>query len=198
MTDVVSFLELLSIDAFNSETSLHIGLSSRYYPNIDMKKRLELKLDEEAGHHEDIALYISDKLIVKNAKIEEELMRKANHVFMWVVLVVELLNQAFKDGNVRAMENKLRELPGDLDRVFSDILSKDVPDKKETILMLQWVLFAGRLLKPEELYFAVLAKATTDGPGAWNRSLETDETIQRYITRTSKGLIEVRNCSIHS
>ena len=190
--DVVSFLELLSIDAFNSTISLHIGLSSRHYPNIDMKKRLELKIDEEEGHHKDIAVYISDKLIVKNKKIEKELIRKADHVFMWVVLVVVMLNQAFYNGDVRAMEDKLRELPSDLDEVFSNILGKDVPDKKKTILMLQWVLFTKRLLKPEELYFAVLAGAATDRLGAWDRSFETEETIQRYITSTSKGLIEVR------
>jgi hypothetical protein len=155
--DVVSFLESLSIDAFNSMIPLHIGLSSRHYPAIDMKKKIELKVDEEEGRNKDIALYVHDKLIVKNEKIEEELIRKANHVFMWVVLVVEMLNQAYNDGNVRAMESKLRELPDDLDEVFSTMIGKDGTDNKRTILMLQWVLFTERLLRPEELYFAVLA-----------------------------------------
>jgi ankyrin repeat domain-containing protein 50 len=73
-----------------------------------------------------------------------------------------------------------------------DSLDKDNPDKQETILMLQWVLFAQRLLKPEELYFAALAGTEAEELGAWNRSNDTPNMIKRYITSTSKGLIKVR------
>ena len=65
------------------------------------------------------------------------------------------------------------EVPSDLDEVFWTLLNKDNPNKQETILMLQWVLFAERLLKPEELYFAVLAGTETEELGAWNRSNDT-------------------------
>jgi hypothetical protein len=53
------------------------------------------------------------------------------------------------------------------------------------------VLFAGRLLKLEELYFVALARTEIDELGAWNRSNDTREMIKRFITGTSKGLIEV-------
>jgi hypothetical protein len=49
-------------------------------------------------------------LRIRNKWIEGELLRKAAHVFMWVILVVEMLNHAY---------------------------NKDNPDKQETILMLQ-------------------------------------------------------------
>ena len=83
-------------------------------------------------------------------------------------------------------------------RYFWTLLDKDNPDKQETILMLQWVLFAERLLKPEELYFAVLAGTETEELGAWNRSNDTPEMIKRFITSTSKGLIEVRKGDIET
>jgi hypothetical protein len=54
------------------------------------------------------------------------------------------------------------------------------------------VLFAKRLLKPEELYFAVLAGTEMEELGAWDRSKENSEVIKRFVTSTSKGLIEVR------
>jgi ankyrin repeat protein len=190
--EVVSFLEALSKNAVSSGMSCHICLSSRHYPTITMEKKLELIVDYEEGHNEDIAKYVHDKLRVREEHIEKELIRKAEHVFMWVVLVVQMLNQAFDRGKVRAMENKLDELPSDLDMVFSTLLNEDNSDRQETILMLQWVLFARRPLKPEELYFAVLSGTATEELGAWDQSRESEETIRRYITSTSKGLVEIR------
>jgi hypothetical protein len=111
---------------------------------------------------------------------------------MWVVLVIEMINQAFDDGEVRAMKKKLSEVPSGLDEVFLALLNKNNPNRSRTILMFQWVLFIERLLKPEELYFAVLAGIEIEELGAWNRSYETPEMIKRFITSTSKGLIEIR------
>ena len=188
----VSFLELLSINAISAQASLNICLSSRHYPNINMDKNLELIVEGQNGHNQDIIKYVQDKLRIRNRKIEEELLKKAAGVFMWVVLVVEMLNQAYDDGEVRAMQKKLYNVPSDLDEVFRTVLDKDNSDKKGTILILQWVLFARRLLKPEELYFAVLAGMEGEELGAWDRSTETSERIKRFITKKSKGLIEIR------
>lgn len=90
-----------------------------------------------------------------------------------------MLNYAFDDGEVRAMKKKLSEVPSSLDEVFSTLLNKDNQNKQRTILMLQWVLFVQRLLKPEELYFAVLAGTEAEELGAW-RSNETPEMIKRF------------------
>jgi hypothetical protein len=190
--DVVSFLETLSATAVSSNIVLNICLSSRYYPNISIKKALELRVEKARGHVQDITKYVQEKLRVTNKEIEQELLQKAEHIFMWVVLVVEMLNKAFDDGEIRAMQKKLREIPSDLDDVFFTLLKKDNPRKQETTLMLQWVLFAKKLLKPEELYFAVLAGAGSEGLRAWNQSIDTPDIIKRFITSTSKGLVEVR------
>src|SRR5438045_181217 len=90
------------------------------------------------------------------------------------------------------MQKKLIEVPSGLDEAFFALLNNDNPHIQETILMLQWVLFAKRLLKPEELYFAVLAGTEIEELGAWNRSKDTSEMIKRFITSTSNGLVEVR------
>ena len=188
---VVEFLEDLSVSAVNARVTLHICLSSRHYPTIDMKSRLELKLEDQKQHDQDIIKYVQNKLRVRDRKIEEELLRKADHVFLWVVLVVEMLNQAFDRGKMRALQQKLREVPSDLDGIFLTLLKKDDRDKQATLLILQWVLFARRLLNPAELYFAVLSGTEPEELGPWNHQ-PNDDVIKRYITDTSKGLIEVR------
>ena len=193
--DVVSFLEMLSSAAIGSETSLSICLSSRHYPTISMRKMLELVVETRAEHDRDIAIYVQDKLKMRDEHIESELLRKAAGVFMWIILVTEMLNQAFDEGRIRAMRRKFREVPGDLDEVFRTLLEKDGQYKHETILMLQWVLFAEWLLKPEELYFAVLAGTEPEDLGPWDQSKVTNQTIERFITTTSRGLIEIRKGS---
>lgn len=149
-------------------------------------------MEKQKEHKQDIIIYVQHKLRVRDRKIEEELLRKANGIFMWVVLVVEMLNQAYDDSEVRAIKKKLSDVPSSLDEVFSTLLNKDNQNKQRTILILQWVLFARRLLKPEELYLAVLTGAEAEELGAWNRSNDTPQMIKRFITSTSKGLIEIR------
>jgi ankyrin repeat protein len=188
----VEFLEELSISAIKANVALHICLSSRHYPTIDMKSRLELKIEDQEQHDRDIIKYVGNKLRVRDKMIEEELLRRAKHVFLWVVLVVEMLNHAFERGNTRAMQKKLQEVPSDLDGIFFTILQKDGQDKEATLLMFQWVLFAKRPLNPEELYFAVMAGIEPEELSARNHQRETDEVIRRYITSISKGLIEIR------
>ncbi|KAJ4347659.1 hypothetical protein N0V85_009749 [Neurospora sp. IMI 360204] len=154
----------------------------------------ELVVEKKAGHNTDIAKYVHDKLAMADsriARIEEEVLNKASGIFMWVVLVVAMLKKAHANGKVEAMKQKLREVPSNLDELFSNILSKENPDKHETTLMLQWVLFAVRPLNPEELYYATLAGTGVTNLGPWDQSQLTADDIQRCITYSSKGLIEV-------
>ncbi|RYP62609.1 hypothetical protein DL771_009652 [Monosporascus sp. 5C6A] len=184
---VVNFLESLSVNAINTKVSLNICLSSRHYPDVNMEKTLELVMEETEEHHGDIAKYVKSSLKGGDKDIEDGVIKKASDVFMWVVLVVAMLNRA---DNREAMQKTLCEVPGDLEDVFQTLLNENNSDKPETILMLQWVLFARRPLKPEELYFAVIAGTATGKLAAWNRSKTTSNDIRRRITSASRGLIE--------
>ncbi|KAK4118454.1 hypothetical protein N657DRAFT_556594, partial [Parathielavia appendiculata] len=190
--DVVGFLETLSIDAVHAGVTLRICLSSRHYPNISMRKRLELTVETSEEHGSDIATYIEEKLEGHDDEIKAKVREKAGGIFMWVVIVVSLLNTAYDDGRLEAMREALEEVPADLEEVFNKLLSKDDRNKAETIRMLQWVLLSRRPLKPEELFFAVLAGTAPEYTGPWDRSKITSHTMQRRITASSKGLIETR------
>ncbi|OIW26740.1 hypothetical protein CONLIGDRAFT_562213, partial [Coniochaeta ligniaria NRRL 30616] len=190
--DVVGFLEDLSIESTRAEGSLNICLSSRHYPHISMATHQELVVEKMAEHNKDISRYIRDKLTKRNAEIEHSMLEKASGIFMWVVLVVTMLNKAYDEGKVEGMHRKLREVPSDLEEMFKMLLSTENPDKHETVLMLQWVLFARRPLKPEELYYAMLAGTSPDDLGARDWSRITPNDIRRRITNSSRGLIEFR------
>ncbi|WYZ35511.1 hypothetical protein EsH8_X_000158 [Colletotrichum jinshuiense] len=179
--DVVAFLESLSISASRDGIQLKVFLSSRHYPSIRIAKAIELTVEKSAHHQIDIAQYVRERLIVSDADIEAEILKKADGIFLWVVIVVSLLNKAYDEGRIEAMRRTLEELQGDLEKIFSTILDKDVTDMAETVLMLQWVLLSKRPLKPREIFAAVVKTAPP-----------TSDLIQRRITTSSKGLIEIR------
>ncbi|PVH69643.1 hypothetical protein DL98DRAFT_505506, partial [Cadophora sp. DSE1049] len=190
--NVVKFLEELSIKAIGAKTTLNICLSSRHYPHISIEKRQELVVEKRREHDDDITKYVRAELTKLDEEIQERVLEKASGIFLWVVLAIAILNKAYDDGKVEAMRQKLHEVPSDLEEVFETLLSKDNPNKHETILMLQCVLFMRRALKPEELYFAMMAGLHSESLGAWDPSKVTPDDIRRRITSSSRGLIEVR------
>ena len=178
---MIGFLESLSIYASQDGIPLNICLSSRHYPSIGMGRVAELAIDENCNHQEDITKYIGAMLRIHDVKMEAEIAKRADSVFLWVVIVVSLLNKAYDEGRVEAMWRTLEETPGDLERIFYTILNKNAADAAETTLMLQWVLLSQHPLKPQELFAAIVRVAPP-----------SIEMIQRRITTSSRGLIEVR------
>ena len=191
--EVMDFFEDLSENAIQSDSTLRICLSSRHYPYIDTKKKIELVIEQQAEHDEDIFKYVQSKLRATNGDIQRRILDKAQHIFIWVVLVIQLLNIEFTKGKIKAMWKKLDEIPSDLNELFSRLVEKeDSEDNKKTaILIFQWVLFSVQPITPIELYFAVLAGTDPDDLGAWDPSEVEFETIKRFITTASRGLVEI-------
>ncbi|KAH2268208.1 hypothetical protein KXW02_002720 [Aspergillus fumigatus] len=124
-------------------------------------------------------------------QIRGELEEKASGVFMWVVLVVGILNKAYDGGRVRALRQLLRSIPGDLHELFRDILTRDSHNRHELLLCIQWLLFAKQPLKPEELYFAILSGIEPGALTEWDTDVDTINVIRRFILSSSKGLAEI-------
>ncbi len=115
---VVSILESLACSATESHTALNICLASRHYPQIRVSKAEELVVEAQSEHGQDIREYVRNNLIVKDPSIEAEILRKSAHVFLWVELVVKMLNKASVDGRVRVMMQILCNVPDDLDDLY--------------------------------------------------------------------------------
>ncbi|KAI6348153.1 hypothetical protein MCOR25_010838, partial [Pyricularia grisea] len=182
--NMVHFLETLSREAFRADIQLQMCLSSRHYPNIRMDKFVELPVEDNADHGKDIARYTREWLRVHNEEMEFRIVEKANHVFLWVIIVVSLLNKAYDEGRIESMKRILEEIPDDLKKLFSNILGDDTDERAETVLMLQWVLLSREELTARQLFAAAVKISLPSEP--------TLELIKRRITTSSKGLIEVR------
>ncbi|KAI0009816.1 hypothetical protein F4779DRAFT_338141 [Xylariaceae sp. FL0662B] len=193
--DMVSFFEHVGNLALSTGLDFHVCFSSRHYPHITIRKGLDLILEGQEGHDQDIASYIGSQLKIGHSKLAEtirlELQEKAAGVFMWVILVVEILNKEHDSGRIHTLRRKLRDIPANLHELFRDILTRDSQHKNELILCIQWVLFAKHPLRPEQLYFAILSGAEPDGLTAWDREEVTADIIKRFILDSSKGLAEI-------
>jgi ankyrin repeat protein/nucleoside phosphorylase len=191
--EMVAFFEELGYLTLSSQLKFRVCFSSRHYPYIIIGKGIELLLDDQEGHSQDLANYVHSEL--KGGRdidqIKAEIIEKSSGIFLWVVLVTPMLNKEYAHGSMRALRKRLYEIPKGLDELFKSILTRDRENMERLILCLQWILFAKRPLKREELYFAILAGAEPEALKAWDSQEDTKEAMERYILSSSKGLAEM-------
>ena len=192
--ELVAFLERLDQIAIDSQTHFHVCLSSRHYPHISIRNGVQLTLEGQEGHEEDIARYVSSELKAGRGKqsdaIKEEILKRSSGIFLWVVLVVQILNKECDHGRVHAFWRRLREIPDGLDKLFEDILTRDKENMEELVLCLQWILYAKRPLKREEVYHAILSGTDPEALSVSMSEEITAQDMERFILSCSKGLAE--------
>ncbi|KAH6637880.1 ankyrin repeat domain-containing protein [Boeremia exigua] len=191
---MIHFLERVGGLAHSRGVHFQVCFSSRHYPFITIRNGLELVLERQEEHSQDITNYIEAELHIGKSKIAQqvraELQEKASGVFMWVVLVVNILNKESDRGQIHKLRQKVREIPGDLNDLIRDILTRDTHNKDELILSIQFILFARQPLSPEQLYYAILSGIEPDAVTARDPEEFTEEVIQRFILNSCKGLAE--------
>ncbi|KAL1605803.1 hypothetical protein SLS59_003607 [Nothophoma quercina] len=193
--EMIRFFEDIGDIAVSKDIRFKVCFSSRHYPHISLRSNgLELVLEGQEGHAQDITNYIETELKIGKSKIAQrvrsELQEKASGVFMWVVLVVGILNKDFDRGQMHALRRRLQEIPGDLHELFHDILTRDSQNTDELVLCIQWVLFARRPLSPGELYHALLSSSDPEAVAEWDPNEITEKDINRFLLNSSKGLTE--------
>lgn len=196
--DMVEFWSELVQESRHSGSLGHIWIcfASRHYPAIYVDTNLQLILENEKQHQADIELYVSKYLKtgsgIESDEIQKELVRKANGIFMWAVLVVRILNSVLRAGRIYNVQKTLNDLPPELDALFRDIITRDGGKDMEIFrICVQWMLFAARPLQPDEFYWA-LALSLNESVDEWTvSSLLNAETITRHVSSCSMGLAEV-------
>ena len=191
---MINFLETLAIYADEHGSPLRICLSSRHYPHISISKGLTLVVEDQRAHDEDIELFVKNRLLEPNSKRTDELRtevcRKSAGVFLWVVLVVPMLNQIHDKGKgPDAMQQRLDQIPPGLEGLFVEILAKNAEEMHNCITLLQWVLFSTRLLTSQELYLGVQQYSNP------NLSTPDESSLGKYLLDCSRGLVEVTKAS---
>ena len=192
--DLVDFLEHLGHLAASSRIHFYVCLSSRHYPHISIENGVEFTLEKQEDHTHDITKYLNGTLKAGRGKqseqIKEELLQRSSGVFLWVVLVVQILNKEYDHGRILGLRKRLREIPDGLEKLFEDILTRDQQNMEGLILCLQWILYAERPLRQEEVYYAI--HSGTDPEALTSTASEeiTTQDMERFILSCSKGLAE--------
>jgi hypothetical protein len=192
--DMVSLFEDLGEHSVAQGTQFHVCFASRHYPHIGIDRSESLILEDQDGHKEDISTYIKKKLKISNKVLKKEMTQliedRASGVFLWVVLVVRILNDECKRGNVQLVRTRLKEIPTGLTDLIQDILQRDKPTKY-LVPLLQWILYSKRPISREELFLALKSvDAETLRDSHTPEALARDN-IDMFILNTSKGLAEV-------
>jgi hypothetical protein len=66
-----------------------------------------------------------------------KLQEKASGIFIWVILIIEILNKEHDNSRIYTLRRRLREIFNDLHKLFRDILTRDSHNKDELILCVQ-------------------------------------------------------------
>lgn len=192
--DMTSFFQELGKSAVVSQVNLRICLASRHYPHISLEKGIEFIIEDQHEHQADLERYVGTELKGGQSKpiqkIRGEICKRASGVFLWVVLVVRALNEAFGRGKISGLQKRLDEIPDGLDDLFTDILTRDQKDKDALIFSLQLILFCRRGLGREEFYFAVLFETTGKIEMNVNWDLHSTTAMDKLILHVTKGLAE--------
>ncbi|KAJ9331895.1 hypothetical protein DTO027B5_6298 [Paecilomyces variotii] len=196
--DMISFFEQLGEVALQSGCQLNVCLSSRHYPHISMSAGIELVLEDQEDHEEDIRKYIHTQLRIGRVQLaqqaeqtENELLERSSGIFLWVVLVVQMLNKLIDRGQIHKIRQELLKIPNGLHELLEDILMRGDRNMAEMVLCLQWILYAKHPLSCEELYFAILSGIEPELESFTESNPEiTKALMKRFILDSSKGLAE--------
>ncbi|KAJ0162771.1 Ankyrin-1, partial [Colletotrichum tanaceti] len=194
VSDMVRCFEDLGQYAVQNDIRFYVCFSSRHYPYIDILHGQKLVLEDQAGHKKDLDDYVRSKIRAgsgpKSDEVITEILRKASGVFMWVVLVVDILNKEYGKGRLFAVKRRLEEISPELSKLFQDIIRRDQEDMGDMLLCIQLLLYSQRPLTREEYYFAVASGLEPETLGEWDPEHITHEFMDRLIVDSSKGLAE--------
>jgi hypothetical protein len=205
--EVVRFFEDLLTSNSKLTPTIFLCMSSRHYPQITVQKCtkiLEICMEKENGP--DIVQYVNfwlqsesfDDRSPEENYIIEDIVRRSNGVFLWVVLVVQKISAANDRGKPAAYIKKLLQTtPATLTELFSQVVQDvDTEDQLEAFKLMQWTLFANQALTLDELQHALAFHCDTPPPSVqeWEKSdqYQSRKGFENRIRDLSRGLIELR------
>ncbi|KAF9762774.1 hypothetical protein IL306_003335 [Fusarium sp. DS 682] len=196
--DMVDFFEELAEQCVENNVRFQVCFSSRHYPYVDIKSGIRLILEGQDGHIEDLKSYINSHLRIQDpalvGELKQMMLEKAAGVFLWVALVVDILNKEDRRERL-ALRRRLQEVPSELSELFKDILTRDQEHMEDLLLSILWILLAERPLKPGEYYHAIWAGLSLRGlvdlemPPV--NTSDASDCINKCIISSSKGLAEI-------
>lgn len=192
---MIDLFETINQDSADDKRYLRILLASRHYPIIRIRTDLELDLDKVPEHLTDIEQYVEGKLDTgsdPSVDIKQQLVDKAKGIFMWAVLVVDILNEEYSHGAIFNVRRRLEELQPGLSELFEELIKRDAGKNLDRFKRcLQWLLYAKRPLSCKEFYWAMALHEVKDDTTSPIAHEPTEEHMKRLVSSSSKGLAEI-------
>ncbi|KAF6816526.1 hypothetical protein CSOJ01_02908 [Colletotrichum sojae] len=190
--DMIQYFEDLTDETTSRRIGFRVCFSSRHYPYITLRRGVAFVMEDEPGHTQDLKAYVANRLRIEKSKHGDELqvmvLQKASGVFLWVVLVVGILNQEYSRGSM-SLRKTLEEIPSGLSDLFEGILRRDSRNKEQLLLSILLVLCAKRPMKPQEFSHALWAGLISMGLA--DPELPDASKPKRHVFGCSKGLAEI-------
>jgi ankyrin repeat protein/nucleoside phosphorylase len=193
---IVSFFQDLSDTAVKEGIRLRICISSRHYPCIDSRTGISVTLEALDGHATDLSYYIRDKLQVNGDVhgLQHKVLEGSAGIFLWVVLIVDMLNKAHRQGRTVSL-TMLSQASSPLADMWIDILRRSPTPTTAHELSTMWMLSAARPLNLHEYHHALWSGLKMNGLGAdpppGGNIDELEATAASSVVYFSKGLAEV-------
>ncbi|CAG8979215.1 hypothetical protein HYALB_00013142 [Hymenoscyphus albidus] len=151
----------------NPATRLSICFTCRHFPNLGVHDP-GLDIDVEQENTDDIITYIDHFLKANSQRgrnnnwIVNEIAKKSNNIFQWVVMITSRVSKLQRSGSSeQTILNFLNSPNLDLGKLYRGTLEKIEPsDRPESLKLLQWVCFSLRSLTVDEMRYAMAIGST--------------------------------------
>lgn len=192
--DMMEFLGDILDTARIQGVKFNVCVASRHYPDLTISFCENISVERVAAHAADIRKYVSAKLVltpgIQRARILQTIFTKTQNVFLWAVLVTNVLNDHFKRGaSPEELEAVINILPGSLKTMMDDIVGEGASDPCFLPSIL-WTMVAFEM-ELEKIYLAI--RFCGDGwvPTCGSEFMVDVGSCERFIIDASKGLVEV-------
>ncbi|KAI4129173.1 MAG: hypothetical protein LQ347_003886 [Umbilicaria vellea] len=204
LSEHVAFLPKMAAE---HQSTLWMCISSRPLPALVAQLGSHPNLVLQDKSLTDISHFVEDKLRSAHVNMDtdviwlrDEIIEKANGVFLWVHLVVEEIFEGYEEGDtVSELRDRLSAIPSGLDQLFMRIWRMiDERHTQEAIAMLNAHVCAIRPLSLSEFRYALALSSKASFPSLRQLTLSEDlvrndiEMTKRIRSRCG-GLVEVSN-----
>ena len=211
--DLLRYFWRLTAAAEASGGRLSVCFSSRPELTVtnpkDALKPFCVEVNVEDYNNLDISSYVAKNLSLGNpgentlvslAAIKDSVIEKSSGIFLWVVLVVNILQSDWDNGrDIEYLRSRLYEVPPQLNELYINMIRNVEPGEANELLhILQCVLFAGRPLLISEWHhvMALIKNPKLQSLQAWKRSenfTQSDEQLIKWIKNIARGFLELKD-----
>ncbi|KAL2205798.1 hypothetical protein CC79DRAFT_1397798 [Sarocladium strictum] len=198
--DMLQVFSNLVEQSWGFKKQVRVCFASRPHPHIGFDA-IFMDLRDQKEHIRDIQKYIQDQLRIGSSHaakgIRQQVGKKAGGIFMWVVLVVKILNKSFDRGKISSLTSLLEDIPAGLHELFRFTLERYATDQDAMLIcfrLLSFTIGRAKEWKVDSLWWAIqLGLGRPDEDIQQEYTALDQNAMERYIVEVSKGFVEIKH-----